>query len=461
MTDPGAPRLGSNVYSFNVGMKLERPTQIRDESALLEKVSSGALASTLPVGGFGDSGGSLYSSSSGGGAETGVSTAGGSTGNPKPLPKALHNKYYKSRSGFGDTPHEVTQSIQESLCRLDDIFSRNSPQTVHTGQYYRLKPQHDAEQRQLYRQAKLEATLAAEREKDRRSRQKMRETVARRQQHEREQESLAQMPDPNAAAQPAGSAVSSDPEVLAMLAELRRDERARRKELIKEKSSMKYLAKGNIKGLAARKKRLQQQLKAKHAAYNQTRVRTSPINRVDNAARAMLSPESGGSDGFVLVTHRPSPGGTSRRTPSKLVSAKSSSRRSSGRLITGRSPSVRLTARGRQGGDVGDGGSRGSASHRLSVDGALAATIKPIGGGAAAVLDLSSITDGLVRGGSTYENEYGEDALKAIKAELQVTYKKSPASPLNNWLPKTEQTVINEAISLARKIQRQIDGLED
>lgn len=457
MAAPGAPRLGSNVYSFNVGMELERPTQIRDESALLEKVSSGALESTLPVGGFGDSGGSLYSSNGASGSAAGESTAGGSVGKPRPLPKALHNKYYKSRSGFGDTPHEVTQSIQESLCRLDDNFSRNSHQTVHTGQYYRLKPQHDAEQRQLYRQAKLEATLAAEQEKDRLSRQKMRETVARRQQHEREVESLSQMPDPNAAVQPSGiSAVSRDPEVLAMLADLRKDESARRKELLKKKSAMKYLAKGNIKGLAARKKRLQKQLKAKQAARNQPRVRTSPINRMDNAARAMLSPESGGSDGFVLVTHRPSPGGTSRRVTPKLVPAKQSSRRSSGRLITGRSPSVRLTARGSQGSGESGGRRGGSTSDRLSVSAAM----KPIGSGAAAVLDLSSITEGLERGGSTYENEFGEEALKAIEAELKVTYTKSPASPLNNWLPKTEQTVINEAISLARKIQRQIDGIE-
>ena len=58
----------------------------------------------------------------------------------------------------------------------------------------------------------------------------MRETVARRQQHEREVESLSQMPDPNAAVQPSGiSAVSRDPEVLAMLADLRKDESARRK----------------------------------------------------------------------------------------------------------------------------------------------------------------------------------------------------------------------------------------
>ena len=31
----------------------------------------------------------------------------------------------------------------------------------------------------------------------------------------------------------------------------------------------------------------------------------------------------------------------------------------------------------------------------------------------------------------------------------------------SHWLPKTEQTVINEMISKARKIQRQIEGLED
>eukprot|EP00946_MAST-07B_sp_MAST-7B-sp1_P000367 g367.t1 len=457
MTDPGAPRLGANVYTFVVGDKLERPSQITDESILLERVAAGTLESTLPSGGLGDS---VMSGNSG--TETSASIAGGGSTKPKPLPKALHNKYYKSRSGFGDTPHDVTVSIQESLCRLDDTFSRNSPQTVHTGQYYRLKAQHDAEQRQLYRHAKLEATLAAEREKDRISRLKMRQMVARRQSAERETRSLSQVPLADGSDHrgdskdsPQASSVAKDPEVLAMLADLRKDERLREKEHRKHEDVMKSLAKGKIKGLAARKKRIQQQLKAKAAARQKPRVRTSPINRMENEARSMLSPESGGSDGFVLVTHRPSPKGTSRRPTPKLVPANKSSRRSSGRLVTGRSPSVKSTARN---GQSGRSGKQGSS---MAVNGGSISNTKPIGSGAAAVLDLSSITEGLDRGGSTYENEFGEEALKAIQAELRTTYKKGPASPLHNWLPKTEQTVINEAISLARKIQRQVDGLED
>ena len=79
------------------------------------------------------------------------------------------------------------------------------------------------------------------------------------------------------------------------------------------------------------------------------------------------------------------------------------------------------------------------------------------GGGAAAVLDLSELTKGLEQGGSTYENEYGEEMMPAIQEELVQTYKVNAQF----WLPKTEQTVINEMVSRARKIQRQIDGLED
>ena len=78
-------------------------------------------------------------------------------------------------------------------------------------------------------------------------------------------------------------------------------------------------------------------------------------------------------------------------------------------------------------------------------------------GGAAAVMDLSELTKGLVNNDSTYKDEYGEKMMPAIQQELKQTYL------INSqfWLPKTEQTVINEMVSRARKIQRQIDGLED
>ena len=154
---------------------------------------------------------------------------------------------------------------------------------------------------------------------------------------------------------------------------------------------MKSLAKGKIKGLAARKKRIQQQLKAKAAARQKPRVRTSPINRMENEARSMLSPESGGSDGFVLVTHRPSPKGTSRRPTPKLVPAKKSSRRSSGRLVTGRSPSVKSTARN---GQSGRSGKQGSS---MAVNGGSMSNTKPQPAELPCA-KLSSITEGLDRG---------------------------------------------------------------
>ena len=81
-------------------------------------------------------------------------------------------------------------------------------------------------------------------------------------------------------------------------------------------------------------------------------------------------------------------------------------------------------------------------------------------GGAAAVMDLSELTKGMEQKGSTYEDEYGIRLQEAMDKELRSTYK-FMKNVESHWLPKTEQTVINEMISKARKIQRQIEGLED
>ena len=158
MTDPGAPRLGANVYTFVVGDKLERPSQITDESILLERVAAGTIESTLPSGGLGDS---VMTGNSG--TETSASIAGGNE--TQAVAESVAQQVLQIAVGFGDTPHDVTVSIQESLCRLDDTFSRNSPQTVHTGQYYRLKG-HDPATPTLSA-CQTGGELAAEREKDR------------------------------------------------------------------------------------------------------------------------------------------------------------------------------------------------------------------------------------------------------------------------------------------------------
>ena len=97
---PGA-RLGATVYTFNVGDKLDRDTNTEEE--LLSMVQSGKLNSSLPPT---------------------DGTVGGR------MDKALDRKYYKSMSGFCDTPKEVVEGIKRSLCEFDDIYSRCSPQTV-------------------------------------------------------------------------------------------------------------------------------------------------------------------------------------------------------------------------------------------------------------------------------------------------------------------------------------------
>ena len=99
---PGA-RLGASVYTFTVGDALERK-QITDPDALRNMVATGKLDTTLaPMDGSVKPGG---------------------------LPRAMHRKYYKSMSGFCDTPKEVVEGIKRSLCEFDDVVSRCAPQTV-------------------------------------------------------------------------------------------------------------------------------------------------------------------------------------------------------------------------------------------------------------------------------------------------------------------------------------------
>jgi|TARA_B100000795_G_C22419427_1_gene293927 hypothetical protein len=95
-------RLGSNVYTFTVGDSLNRDDIVDDSNELLNSIKSGTLKSVLPE---------SYK-----------------TGDR--LPKALSRKYYKSMSGFCDTPKEVVEGIKHSLCHMDDIMSKGSPQTV-------------------------------------------------------------------------------------------------------------------------------------------------------------------------------------------------------------------------------------------------------------------------------------------------------------------------------------------
>jgi hypothetical protein len=73
--------------------------------------------------------------------------------------------------------------------------------------------------------------------------------------------------------------------------------------------------------------------------------------------------------------------------------------------------------------------------------------------GIATVMDLSELSRGLPRKGTLYRdcyNEYG------IQEELKKVYAMNTA----HWIPRTEQTVINEKMALDRKLQKMIAGLE-
>jgi hypothetical protein len=191
---------------------------------------------------------------------------------------------------------------------------------------------------------------------------------------------------------------------------------------------------------------------------------------VDSDVLSMLSPSVGTTQNknFQLVTGRSS----RNQLPTPHLVAEGSARRS--RKSTARTARTVRTARtartaqtSRTTGRKSTANNTGKSTGRIItgrsfqkdtpyVSPRIKSPIKKRGG-AAAVMDLSELTKGLVNNDSTYKDEYGEKMMPAIQQELKMTYL------INSqfWLPKTEQTVINEMVSRARKIQRQIDGLED
>ena len=253
------------------------------------------------------------------------------------------------------------------------------------------------------------------------------------------------------------TSVSQDPEVLSLIADIRREESK------KQPPSKIELAKIKQKMYKQNKRR------SRGSPYKVM----SPTKKIDNEVLSMLSPSvqknnfqlkttrTGGSGGSGSGTGRGSRTGSQLPTPH--LRAEGTARRSN--QVTGRTARTARTGRtanhvsGRATGRT-TGRVSGPTTGRNAQPPALAITsLSPTKkrGGAAAVMDLSELTKGLERGDSTYKLAFGEDMMPAIQKELKTVY----AINSQFWLPKTEQTVINEMVSRARKIQRQIDGLED
>jgi hypothetical protein len=74
--------------------------------------------------------------------------------------------------------------------------------------------------------------------------------------------------------------------------------------------------------------------------------------------------------------------------------------------------------------------------------------------GIATVMDLSELSKGLKRKGSLYKDCYNEYGLEK---ELKNVY----SINAQHWIPRTEQTVINEKMALDRKLRRMIAGLDN
>ena len=343
------------------------------------------------------------------------------------------------------------------------------PHLQNTAQFYRLKPQHDAEQRLVEAMEKVRKKQELEYEQERAKRENRARIVAKEHQlhpahftHPDSEGPATIVPSQKNTAsrvlmddKPV-TKVSKDPEVLQLLADIRQDETERQKSPQKK----------NIE-LAKRKQKLFKQSRSRKSPTKYSVPAPSPIRKIDSDVRSMLSPTV--DQKFALLTSRGSGSGSRLPTP-HLVPEQQSNR------ITGRAKSGRKTGRvqtGRATGRVQTGRATGrstmttrSTSRNNSVVGGIVgqaaelivSPTKKKRGGAAAVLDLSELTKGLEVGGSTYKNEYGEEMMPAIRMELK---RQNSTFGTQFWLPKTEQTVINEMVSRARKIQRQIDGLED
>jgi hypothetical protein len=72
--------------------------------------------------------------------------------------------------------------------------------------------------------------------------------------------------------------------------------------------------------------------------------------------------------------------------------------------------------------------------------------------GVASLLNLSELAKGLPRKGSLYKDDYNDFGL-----EKELRY---VLSHTNAWIPRTEQTIINEKMSMDRKLRKMVEGKE-
>ena len=267
--------------------------------------------------------------------------------------------------------------------------------------------------------------------------------------------------------------VARDPEILQLIAAIRNDESS-------NNSSSKSPSKIELAKLKQKMYKQKKRMSPNRRGGSGSPYRVSPTVTktiggitVDSDVLSMLSPSVGTTQNrnFQLVTGRSS----RNQLPTPHLVAEGSARRS--RKSTARTARTVRTVRtartartaqtSRTTGRKSTANNTGKSTGRIItgrsfqkdtpyVSPRIKSPIKKRGG-AAAVMDLSELTKGLVNNDSTYKDEYGEKMMPAIQQELKMTYL------INSqfWLPKTEQTVINEMVSRARKIQRQIDGLED
>lgn len=231
--------------------------------------------------------------------------------------------------------------------------------------------------------------------------------------------------------------ISADPEVLSLLTEITRDEsRLRKSGSLKSRGRKKSPTKGRT-------------------------VRLEGGIEVDDSVLSFLSPSEDAPTNRSFSTRL-----TSRRSDFVLDSARFESSETKGSSKTSRHPkSTRISNRsGRQSKQVPSSrnAATGRRSHRPGKAAAAPAPARkvqaspPVKKGAAGLLDLSEISKGLEQPGTSYQLDFGERMAEAMASELKSIY----ANNAQYWLPRTEQTIINERMALERKLQRQIQGLE-
>ena len=313
---------------------------------------------------------------------------------------------YNSTTGLNDTPKGIIDGIKDTLCELDDTLAETSPFVWIPAKFYRLKKSCP----ELF-DIDRDVTQPIERLSPKKSKVKV----------QGQSERVA------------------DDEIKALLKD------------ISSTSEVSLKAK-NVKKSAPKSDRYVGSVASDPAVLAllySAEPKKSRLKR--NMKKQKMTPRLSSR----IPTARKSTGRRSSRLPgiSPLTASAKSTRRSSAYVVD-TPPSATAFSPTKNGVNESNSGSNTREMKEPTQETKPKTAPKKKLKGIATVMDLSELSAGLKRKGSLYKDTYNEYGLEK---ELKTVY----AVNAQHWIPRTEQTVINEKMALDRKLRRMIAGLED